>query len=269
MTESLYLALFVWAVVYFAEFLRALQENDAPKNIARKKEDADRQTKIFRTPLRRCAWCLAGAELTRYDGWFLAGVIGAAVAFVALRRWHSGSPKQSRRASGSRKVLTCDCRGSHPLACLQRSNLRQRASLRRRPLLREGDRAARRCAQSRAPQRRSRGSLFSEIRAIKYGGRELGPLLAASRPHGIGNRAMETAGAIGTPDLVLGSVSVLRFFHRLRFRADSCPHLVALCRLQPALRSSCSLCSPFPPESCPLPFFYSWPMAATAENSWP
>jgi hypothetical protein len=35
----------------------------------------------------RCAWCLAGAELTRYDGWFLAGVIGAAVVVIALRRW--------------------------------------------------------------------------------------------------------------------------------------------------------------------------------------
>ncbi len=105
MTESLYLALFVWAVVYFAEFLRALQENDAPKNIARKKEDADRQTKIFRTPLRRCAWCLAGAELTRYDGWFLAGVIGAAVAFVALRRWHSGSPNNRAVRQAAAKFL--------------------------------------------------------------------------------------------------------------------------------------------------------------------
>jgi len=69
MTESIYLALFIWAVVYFAEFLRALQENEL-------KERA----------LTRCAWCLAGAELTRYDGWCLAGVMGAAVAVIALRR---------------------------------------------------------------------------------------------------------------------------------------------------------------------------------------
>jgi len=69
MTESIYLALFIWAVVYFAEFLRARKENE-------RKERA----------LTRCALCLAGAELTRYDGWFLAGVMGAVIAIIALRR---------------------------------------------------------------------------------------------------------------------------------------------------------------------------------------
>jgi hypothetical protein len=85
MTESVYLALFIWAVVYFAEFIRGLRKNDLRKN-----EDADgRQTQVARTPLVGCAWCLAGAELTRYDGWFLAGVMGAAVVVVALRRWQN------------------------------------------------------------------------------------------------------------------------------------------------------------------------------------
>ena len=41
----------------------------------------------FRRPLFRCAACLAAAELTRYDGWFLATVIGAVVLFQLLRRW--------------------------------------------------------------------------------------------------------------------------------------------------------------------------------------
>ena len=78
MTESIYLALFVWAVVYFAEFVRALRKN----------EDPDRQAKVAGSPLMRCAWCLAGAELTRYDGWFLAGVLAWAVMVIALRRWN-------------------------------------------------------------------------------------------------------------------------------------------------------------------------------------
>jgi hypothetical protein len=78
MTESVYLALFVWAVVYFAEFIRSL----------RRSKDAG-QALAARNSLMRCAWCLAGAELTRYDGWFLAGVMGAAVVVIVLRRWQN------------------------------------------------------------------------------------------------------------------------------------------------------------------------------------
>jgi len=85
MTESIYLALFIWTVVYFAEFIRSLKEKDLKNN-----EDTDgRPTQSARNPLMRCAWCLAGAELTRYDGWFLAGVMGAAVVVIALRRWQN------------------------------------------------------------------------------------------------------------------------------------------------------------------------------------
>jgi len=73
LTETLYLAFFIWATVYFAEFLRASAETgesgEAPY------------------ALTQCAYCLACAELTRYDGWFLAAVMGAIVAAIALRRW--------------------------------------------------------------------------------------------------------------------------------------------------------------------------------------
>ena len=130
MTESIYLALFIWAVAYFAEFLGALKESALKENDRRKNGDAGGQEfspdkrasspgganqlsaalqrgvrreilsksrracpeRSRRDPglahtLTRCAWCLAGAELTRYDGWFLAGVMGAAVVVIALRRW--------------------------------------------------------------------------------------------------------------------------------------------------------------------------------------
>jgi hypothetical protein len=83
MTESVYLALFVWAVVYFAEFIRSLRRNDL------KKDGDARQTQLERTPLIRCACCLAGAELTRYDGWFLAGIMGAVAVVIVLRRWQN------------------------------------------------------------------------------------------------------------------------------------------------------------------------------------
>jgi len=75
LTETLYLAFFVWALVYFAEFFRDPKEigpaTDAPC-----------------PALRQCAYCVGCAELTRYDGWFLAGAMGAIVVVVAIRQWN-------------------------------------------------------------------------------------------------------------------------------------------------------------------------------------
>lgn len=67
MGESLYLALFIWAVVYFAECTRG----DAKA-------------------LTRCGLCVAAACLTRYDGWFLAVVLVLAAMAVSpnLRQKH-------------------------------------------------------------------------------------------------------------------------------------------------------------------------------------
>ncbi len=61
MGESLYLAFFIWAGVYFAEFARG----------GAKAEPS----------LTKCGLCLFAGCLTRYDGWFLAGVlvVGAVV----------------------------------------------------------------------------------------------------------------------------------------------------------------------------------------------
>jgi len=82
MGESLYLALFIWTLVHFAEF-----------------------TQGNRNALIRCGLCLAAACLTRYDGWFLAIVIVTAAVWVSFnlhkRRDDRGgssvpSPKSSR-----------------------------------------------------------------------------------------------------------------------------------------------------------------------------
>lgn len=76
MTEPLYLAFFVWSVVYFSEFAHAA-ESDA--------ESA-------RASLLRCGGCLLGACLTRYDGWFLA----AALCLAALvTGWKHGELRRS------------------------------------------------------------------------------------------------------------------------------------------------------------------------------
>jgi len=59
MGETIYLAFFVWAVVYFCEWIHG---NPAT--------------------LTKCGLCLAGASLTRYDGWFLAVAMTLAVLLV-------------------------------------------------------------------------------------------------------------------------------------------------------------------------------------------
>jgi hypothetical protein len=70
MTESLYLALFVWAVVYFGEFVQELSRATEPGEES--------------SPLMKCGLCLAAACLTRYDGWFLAAAMCVATLAVAL-----------------------------------------------------------------------------------------------------------------------------------------------------------------------------------------
>jgi hypothetical protein len=115
MTESVYLALFVWAVVYFAEFIRALKASPVGANHLSPalqrgggREEPSKSRRDDPAPkhiLMRCACCLAGAELTRYDGWFLAGVIGAAVAIIVLRRWQNRALEDRNLRQDAAKFL--------------------------------------------------------------------------------------------------------------------------------------------------------------------
>ncbi len=61
MGESLYLAFFIWSVVYFSDATRG---------------DA--------TALAKSALCVLGASLTRYDGWFLVAVLGGTVTLLTI-----------------------------------------------------------------------------------------------------------------------------------------------------------------------------------------
>src|SRR5258708_29615000 len=79
MTESLYLAFFIWAVVYFSEFAR--QAKDQPERARRS--------------LERCAIMVAAAMMVRYDGWFLAVIVAGAAVLVLLRL--QGSSASIRR----------------------------------------------------------------------------------------------------------------------------------------------------------------------------
>jgi 4-amino-4-deoxy-L-arabinose transferase-like glycosyltransferase len=81
MTEPLYLALFVWAVVYFGEFVR---EESGNKSVSGSGLSS----------LVKCGLCLAAACLTRYDGWLLAAAMCAAALAVVLK-WNSQTLRRS------------------------------------------------------------------------------------------------------------------------------------------------------------------------------
>ena len=69
MTETLYLALFIWATVYLADFGIHLFRGDDPS---------------ARSASRRCALMLLLAMMTRYDGWFTAAAYGVAIVILLV-----------------------------------------------------------------------------------------------------------------------------------------------------------------------------------------
>ncbi len=69
MTESLYLALFVWAVVFLDETVRPSEPEQIPQRAR---------------SLERAGVLLAAAMLTRYDGWWLAGCVLATAFFFTV-----------------------------------------------------------------------------------------------------------------------------------------------------------------------------------------
>jgi len=79
MGEAIYLAFFIWSVAYFSEWVRGTPEF-----------------------LTRCALCLAGACLTRYDGWFLTAAMVVAILIRALLK---KSSKESRPAIATQGEL--------------------------------------------------------------------------------------------------------------------------------------------------------------------
>jgi hypothetical protein len=79
MTEPLGLAAFLWAMVFFGQFVENLLRYSefAPEPDSRDSSHAG-------NALRRTGWCLAAFMLTRYDGWFTtaAFTLAAGVVFI-------------------------------------------------------------------------------------------------------------------------------------------------------------------------------------------
>jgi hypothetical protein len=104
MTESLSLALAVWAIVYYGEFSAglhdsALRESSREENMAEVRPAA--------VSLRNCAITLAAGMLTRYDHWALALVVGLAVAAQIYTQRQSAPTRAAWRRSFAKFILLC------------------------------------------------------------------------------------------------------------------------------------------------------------------
>ncbi len=152
MTESLYLALFIWAVVYFNQFVR---ESGEP--------DADARPLRASPALIKSGLCLAGACLTRYDAWFLAVAMcaGALAVAAAKAKQTKGNPD----SEGELAKFSSACGGRpRALAGLQRYRLSQSAGVRYGSILSESHRAEKYGGvASRRPRPSDRLQLFPEV----------------------------------------------------------------------------------------------------------
>jgi len=84
MNEPIFLAFFLWTLVYLDEFLRATTTTSAEIKPRR--------------ALEACGIVLAGAAFTRYDGWFIAPIILIIVIVVFAGWWKQSSDIRQRRA---------------------------------------------------------------------------------------------------------------------------------------------------------------------------
>ncbi len=90
MNEPIFLALFIWTLVYLDDFLRNCFPNlDVPIRAARASPSV---------ALEACGITVAGGAFTRYDGWFVGAAIGAIVVLAVIVWWHRTGDIRRRRA---------------------------------------------------------------------------------------------------------------------------------------------------------------------------
>jgi hypothetical protein len=100
MNEPIFLALFIWTVVYLDEFLRGTLQTGFGSSPAAATMPPPRA-------LEFCGICMAGGALTRYDGWFSATIIGAILiwAFAVWQLRASDSRQRRSMAKSLAEVL--------------------------------------------------------------------------------------------------------------------------------------------------------------------
>jgi 4-amino-4-deoxy-L-arabinose transferase-like glycosyltransferase len=90
MNEPIFLALFIWTLVYLDDFLRnCFPSLDVPIRAARVSPSF---------ALEACGITLAAGAFTRYDGWFVGAAIGAIVLLAVTVWWRRTGDLRQRRA---------------------------------------------------------------------------------------------------------------------------------------------------------------------------
>ena len=91
MNEPIFLAFFIWTLVYLDEFLRATspQAIDPHAMPARMKPER---------ALEACGMTLAGGAYTRYDGWFVAAIVVVVILCIFARWWRREENSAQRSA---------------------------------------------------------------------------------------------------------------------------------------------------------------------------
>jgi hypothetical protein len=91
MNEPIFLAFFIWSIVYLDEFLRATYLQQASSSIPAVQLSP-------RKLLEFCGITMYGGALTRYDGWFSAAVFGCILAVLFLTWFLRSENVKQRRA---------------------------------------------------------------------------------------------------------------------------------------------------------------------------
>ena len=91
MNEPIFLAFFIWSLVYLDEFLCATAPPDPSAGVLPSRLRP-------RQALEYCGICMYGGALTRYDGWFSAAILGVIVLVAFLRWWPRAENPLRRRA---------------------------------------------------------------------------------------------------------------------------------------------------------------------------
>jgi Dolichyl-phosphate-mannose-protein mannosyltransferase len=91
MNEPIFLAFFIWALVYLDEFLRAT----SPQAIDSHVMPAHMKSK---RALEACGIALAGGAYTRYDGWFAAAIVVVVILCILARWWRQVTDSAHRKS---------------------------------------------------------------------------------------------------------------------------------------------------------------------------